>query len=217
MLASRTDNKIPANCDWIGGKIGATTPVDLSPLFTSGFISEHPDSNALADRYTSMPTHARLEEKRRDREETEAEKKDVAIAFDYKAMFSELWESFPTDFGSKGSRKDAETHFLKFKPTPEIFTAMIIGLRSQIQDKVNKLSVGAFSPDFPHVIRWLKGKRWTDEINQSNSRGNGKLSKSDEADRAYVEYRKEILERAGDTGRDADIEGNGVSVIPAGQ
>ena len=38
LLASRTNNKIPNNPKWIGNKINATEPVDLSVLFECGFI-----------------------------------------------------------------------------------------------------------------------------------------------------------------------------------
>jgi len=38
LLASQLDNKVPADAAWIGQRIAATTPVDLSALIDSGFL-----------------------------------------------------------------------------------------------------------------------------------------------------------------------------------
>jgi len=51
LLASRMNNRIPADPDWIGQRINANSPVQLTPLFNSGFIiMEQPASNLLATR-----------------------------------------------------------------------------------------------------------------------------------------------------------------------
>lgn len=47
MLASRTENKIPNDLEWLAGKLGATEKVDLNALLVSGFIEFIDDSDSL--------------------------------------------------------------------------------------------------------------------------------------------------------------------------
>ena len=157
MLASRTENKIPANPQWIANKIGANSLVDLTPLFESGFIEEHPASTELDTRKQNAP----LEEKRqsRDRGETETEKKAVANA-PLCDLFAELWDGWPTGYGEKGSRKNAEAAFIKIKPDRQLFDQMLSAVQDQWQAKNRNALAGGFVPNFKHVERWLKGREW---------------------------------------------------------
>lgn len=74
MLAARSDNKIPADPDWIKSKCNLKSKPDLSPLFDAGFIEwiqelpslEQDASKALADCEQSADS-----EERRDRGEGE--------------------------------------------------------------------------------------------------------------------------------------------------
>lgn len=55
LLASRTDNRIPNDPEWIARKIGATGPVDIAGLISAGFLAESdglpgPGDTPLADR-----------------------------------------------------------------------------------------------------------------------------------------------------------------------
>jgi hypothetical protein len=51
LLASRFDNKIPADPEWIRQRIGATDPVDLPILLSAGFLVPYDDaSDTLASR-----------------------------------------------------------------------------------------------------------------------------------------------------------------------
>jgi len=45
LLASRTDNKIPYDAEWIAGKINANTPVDLDTLANLGYIEVFDNEN----------------------------------------------------------------------------------------------------------------------------------------------------------------------------
>lgn len=71
LLASRSENKLPLDSDWLAKRINATEPVDLNILIRSGFIipdqevqsPEHDASRALAQCLT------------REREEGETEKR----------------------------------------------------------------------------------------------------------------------------------------------
>lgn len=49
LLASRTDNRIPNDPEWIARKIGATGPVDIAGLTTAGFLAESDELPGLGD------------------------------------------------------------------------------------------------------------------------------------------------------------------------
>ena len=72
LLASDLDNKIPHDAEWIGGKINATSPVDLAALQALNFIELlQNDSATLPERLQdAIPER----EKRESREETKKEK-----------------------------------------------------------------------------------------------------------------------------------------------
>jgi len=70
LLASRHNNVIPADPEWIAGRIGAQKPVDLDALVSAGFITmSQPASNVLAD----GKQVARLEKEKEKEEEKETE------------------------------------------------------------------------------------------------------------------------------------------------
>ena len=72
LLASDLDNKIPYDAEWIGGKINATSPVDLDTLQDLDFIELlQDDSDPLPERLQdAIPER----EKRESRGETKAKK-----------------------------------------------------------------------------------------------------------------------------------------------
>ena len=82
MLASRTNNELPVDADWLQRQINATSTVDIVPLIDSGFLeyieSNHKVNNAstpLADRLQSASPE-RETEKRQSR----GEKRQKAFA-----------------------------------------------------------------------------------------------------------------------------------------
>lgn len=83
---------------------------------------------------------------------------------DWRAMFAEFWQNFPQGFGDKGSRKNAEAQFLKLKPDEPLFARMLAALAAQTADKTAKTQAGQFAAPFQHVERWLRNRRWEDEI-----------------------------------------------------
>ena len=104
LLASRSDNEIPADTKWIAGHIGATEQVDLTPLQQAGFIVA---SRALADgAQGAMPER---ESETEAETETETEKEDSSAGADpssgpakaakktYPAPFEEFWRDYPVD------------------------------------------------------------------------------------------------------------------------
>lgn len=72
LLAARSDNKIPADPDWIKSKCNLKSKPDLSPLFDAGFIEwiqelplpEQDASNVLADGKQSATSETETETER---------------------------------------------------------------------------------------------------------------------------------------------------------
>lgn len=74
MLASRTENKIPYDSEWVGRKIGASTPVDLDSLITAGFLVSNqplPDVEHNASAVIADDKQSAIPEERRGEGETE--------------------------------------------------------------------------------------------------------------------------------------------------
>ncbi|MCP5345136.1 MAG: YdaU family protein [Pseudomonadales bacterium] len=117
-------------------------------------------------------------------------------------LFSQLWESWPSGHGEKGSRKNAESAFLKLKPDKTLFTTMIAARDAQARDKQFRVSQGQFASPFQHVERWIKNRRWEDEIGNQVTPGYSSGSVTDQstvgkAAAAAERKRQEILARNG--------------------
>lgn len=84
--------------------------------------------------------------------------------------FTELWDLFPVNFGAKGSRKNAEKEFIKLSPDADLMAQLQLAIKSQISEKQNASESGVFCPSFPHVERWLKDRRWEDEVSTKTAR-----------------------------------------------
>lgn len=93
------------------------------------------------------------------------QKKETITKEIFKEMFESLWKPWPKGFGNKGPKDKAEAEFLKIKPDRELFASMIRARDAQGADKAKRKAAGErFIPDFQHIERWLKNKRWTDEL-----------------------------------------------------
>jgi hypothetical protein len=95
VLASRHDNRIPYEPDWIAKRIGANVNIDFDSLFASKLLARC-KQNAIPERETET-------EKRQSREETE-QRQSPAMP---DAVFEKLWLEYP----SKDGRKQALAHF----------------------------------------------------------------------------------------------------------
>jgi hypothetical protein len=81
-------------------------------------------------------------------------------------LFEELWKSFPSDMGSKGSKKKAKDQFLKL-PIDKSASLTLV-LKNQCSAKSAQRSAGEFVENFPHVERWLRDERFNDEMPTDN-------------------------------------------------
>lgn len=98
-------------------------------------------------------------------------KDNSAAAHDFlREWFADFWDSWPDGYGEKGSRKNAETAYLKIKPDLGLSDRMKSAVQDQWQAKNQTSLAGGFVSNFKHVERWLKGKEWETVIDQSAPR-----------------------------------------------
>ena len=95
LLASRHNNRIPADPAWLARQVGANGPIDLAVLERAGFIAPIADVDGAWDLFGNP---ASPEKKR---EETEAEKIPLSAGADPSKLFTrdfeEFWSAYPTD------------------------------------------------------------------------------------------------------------------------
>lgn len=158
LLASRTENKIPADPKWIGKRISATEKVDLSPLIKAGFIEriqeipnvEHVASSPLADRKQNACPEGEGEgetEQRESREETEGDAGASQSA--YPPDFETFWKAYPRKVG-KGAALAAWQKARKLAEPARIVASLD---RKWPEQKF-----------IPHPATFLNQRRWEDEI-----------------------------------------------------
>ena len=81
--------------------------------------------------------------------------------------FEDLWETFNTGYGAKGSKKNAKA---QFKKIPEDkYLLLTTALKNQISAKQAAKGAGEFYESFPHVERWLRNERYNDVLTSSPS------------------------------------------------
>lgn len=108
LLASRTGNELPADPEWIAGKIGATEPVNLSTLVSAGFLEAYGDaSKALAEsKQSAIPEREGETEAetptvhKRTVDEWPVKPKKESGQYLYPSAFEAIWEAYPSRSGS---------------------------------------------------------------------------------------------------------------------
>jgi hypothetical protein len=103
LLASKLDNRIPFDADFVGQKIGATEPVRLELLAQQGFIEALPDDSGVL---ASRPQDAPLETEREAEAEAKPESKTETTTNGARGMISQssCRTSFTTTSANSSSR-----------------------------------------------------------------------------------------------------------------
>ena len=115
ILASKCDNRIPADPVWIAKRIGANTPVDLQPLIDAGFILRlQRASDALEERKQNAP----LVEERRGEAKTEAETTPHA-----RAAFEKVEAALPEE-----RQREAFRALTRASPNPQAFALEVYAI-----------------------------------------------------------------------------------------
>jgi hypothetical protein len=80
----------------------------------------------------------------------------------YIEMFTQFWCAYP----KKRDKERAQKIFLRIKPSAELFAQMMNALESQIKSKQWQ-----DRQYIPYPSTWLNGKRWEDEVTESERSG----------------------------------------------
>lgn len=159
VLASRTENKIPLDADYLRRVAYLNGPVDIAPLIAADFVEviENIDSasTVLADASKTLAVARPETETYREEAETEKRKTLGANA----PEFEVFWKSYPR----RGSHPNPK------KPALQKFTAAI---KRGVDPKTIIAAAKAFAaaervagrdPKFiPQAVTWLSQERWAD-------------------------------------------------------
>lgn len=105
----------------------------------------------------------------------------------YPEQFERLWRALDTNYGEKGNKPKALAQFLSKEITEEDVDYILERYEYQLRIKETQRINGEFSPNFPHLERYLRDERFDDELSITEYK-QGRLSKSDKADQALREY-----------------------------
>lgn len=85
--------------------------------------------------------------------------------------FENLWKMY--NIAHKGSKKKAEDEFKKLKPQNGsgaiLISLMMNAITLQLTNKTDCDAAKIFCPELPHFERWIKHRRWEDEIKTAES------------------------------------------------
>ena len=108
----------------------------------------------------------------------------------YPEHFERLWKSLDPDYGALGNKKKALEAFIAKEIDDDDVDYILQQYEKQRRVKEVQRMRGDFSPNFPHIERYLRDERFDDEIriHYYKQKQQRKLSKSDQADLALREY-----------------------------
>lgn len=154
LLASRTNNRIPFDTEYLKQALKTKTNPDLDELLSSGFIeeiqvlrlSEHDASDVLS----SSEQDARLDKKRVEEKRIEPPLPPQG------GVFEQFWKSYP----KKKSRGQAEKAWAALKPTEQLVVEILQGVERAKKSEDWRKDGGQF---IPYPGSWLRAKGWLDE------------------------------------------------------
>jgi len=139
LLASKLDNKIPNDAEWISRQIGAKSKVDIKQLCTSGFLIPYTNVHKCTQTYLETETET----------ETETEKYIV------QNEFARWWKTYPKKVG----KKPALAIWKRIKPKTDL---LIADVENRIKN--DRQWMEGF---IPNPTTYLNQERWNDELQQS--------------------------------------------------
>jgi len=121
-------------------------------------------SNLDSDAKSNLDSDAKYKEQTNEQtnEQTSERIEFFGDSLTKSERFDVLWKWWPSDLGAKGSRAKAEEAWSRVPKSlhSEIATA----IQAQVREKRAFQSEGQWTPNFPHVVNWIKNKRWTDDV-----------------------------------------------------
>lgn len=185
LLASRYDNKIPAdNMERLRWEIGCAD-LDLNPLVSHGFIiiKGIDASDLLAS--DSKPVHVAIVETETEEEkktEGEQEKEALSLSSDQssssstkstanlKPAFHLFWDAWAEAGGRKVDKSRSYEAFRAAyqrsnETLPRAFADVLVtAANRQAADREELERIGKFVPEWANPKTWLRGDRWKDDI-----------------------------------------------------
>ena len=143
LLASKLDNKIPDDPEWIKEQIHVGK-VDLQPLYDKGFIElVGPDSIAIAKCLQDAIPEAETEKRQRREEKSSI-------------LFNQFWTEYPR----KDAKQRAVAWFEKNKPTEDDVYKMLYTIAFQKKQSGGRLNCERKFMPLPET--WLNDGDWQD-------------------------------------------------------
>lgn len=164
LVASRTNNKIPYDAEWLSGRINATEPIDLDALLKAGFIqlneplqqAEQSASTPLAK--CSPETEERQRESQRQIPPIAPRKRVACLTAEQSKIFEEWYSVYPLH----KARLAAERAFLG--ALARASPAELISGAARYRDEC----AGKEPRFIAHPATWLNQGRWKDEHGRLN-------------------------------------------------
>jgi len=78
--------------------------------------------------------------------------------------FEDFWKSVPRDMGPKGSKFEANKEWDKLKPDAELCATIAKYMIAKAEIDRNDRKAGKFVANWVHVVRFIKQKRWLDDL-----------------------------------------------------
>jgi len=100
-----------------------------------------------------------LKDKEKDKDKDKDKTKRTRIA--YSDEFESFWGIYPIKQGKPKAFGEWKIALRDREITPQTLTLKV---SEQIEDKNTKWAGGCFAAEFPHPERWLKNRRWEDEV-----------------------------------------------------
>lgn len=105
----------------------------------------------------------------------------------YPEHFEKLWKGLDPDYGVLGNKKRAYEAFTVKEIDEDDVDYILDCYEKQRRIKEVQRMRGDFSPNFPHLERYIRDERFEDELSIRDYQQR-KLTKSDQADNALREY-----------------------------
>jgi hypothetical protein len=153
-----------------GNSYRLTVPDRVSNLDPAAKLEDEanlgPDtsSNLDSDTKSNLDSAAKCNE-----QQIEHQKEQGDFSSSKGEVFEEFWKSWPSDLGEKGSKKNAKAQWMKL--SPDLHEILFQSLSAQTAHKRRAKAANEFCPPFKHVERWLRDRRWEDEVPEEHDTG----------------------------------------------
>ena len=84
----------------------------------------------------------------------------------YSDDFEALWKEYPSRNGSKSGKKQAWAEYTRLSPDESLQTLILERIKAQKSHREKVLAKKEFAPEFPDLCRWLRNRRWEDEVRE---------------------------------------------------